>query len=336
MTNIIRIESNIPKDVLRIELFLSNVCNYNCWYCFPGSHEGDVKWPEFNKIVNNLSYLIDYYKSNAGKKQINLHIIGGEPTLWKDFGRFVEYFKKNHSCVISMSSNGSRTIRWWEEFGHYVDHVMISCHHERVDTEHIIGVGDLLYKKDVTVNGMVLMDPTNWDRCTNIVNKLKASKYRWPITAVEVYHDLSKYTQEQKSFLKTAIKRYPELNYWLRSSKLSRSKPTVYFDDRTDLTVERNWLSLNNKNYFAGWECNIGVDTFFIDKHGYIKGACGQHLFDIDYLYNIYDFNFVEKFNPKIIPTICRKIGSCDCQPETNTRKRFLLRTKKIIPISSV
>jgi organic radical activating enzyme len=327
MKEIVSVESNISADILRIELFLSNVCNYSCWYCFPGFHEGDVRWPKFEQVVDNLSYVIDYYKTNLNKKQIHLHIIGGEPTLWKDFGKFVKHFSEEKGCVISMSSNGSRTLRWWDEYGHYVNHVMLSCHHERVDPAHISAVGDILYKKDRTVNGMVLMDPNHWDKCVEIVEELKKSKYLWPITTVEVHHELSKYTIDQKTYLSKAIKRYPEINYWLRSEKISRSNPSVTYSDGTTQNIKRNWLSLNGYNYFKDWECNIGIDTFFIDKNGDIRGGCGQSLYNLDRYYNIYHKNFVENFKPEIIPTICKKQSVCDCQPETNARKR------KIIPI---
>ena len=330
MKEIVEIESKIPTDVIRIELFLSNVCNYSCWYCFPGFHEGDSKWPKFEQVSDNLTHVINYYKTSLNKKIVHLHIIGGEPTLWKDFGKFVKYFNEEHHCVISISSNGSRTIRWWEEYGHYVNHVMLSCHHERVDPKHIAAVGDILYKKDRTVNGMVLMDPNHWDKCVNIIQELKKSKFLWPITATEVHHDRSVYTLEQRQFFNKAIKRYPEINYWLRSEKISRAKPTIIYNDGSSDNVSRNWLSLNKKNYFKGWDCNIGVDTFFIDKNGDIRGGCGQPLYNRDQFYNIYNENFIDSFNPNIVSTLCKKDGVCDCQPETNARK------KKIIPILSV
>jgi len=324
MNNIIRIESNIPKDILRIELFLSNMCNYKCWYCFPGYHEGDTPWPKFERIKDNLSHIIDYYKRNGNKREIHLHIIGGEPTLWKEFGTFVKYFSEEHKCVISMSSNGSRTIRWWNEYGDYVDHTMLSCHHERADPAHIAEVGDILYTKNKTVNGMVLMDPTVWDKCVSIVEALKKSKYEWPITALEVHNDKQKYTQEQKDYLSDSLKRWPNKEYWLSAEKLPRNNPTIIFSDTTEQEVPRNWLSLNNKNIFTGWQCNIGIDTFFIDKNGDIRGGCGQPLYNMDSFYNIYDEDFINKFTPNLIPTICKKTSACDCQPETNARKQFL------------
>ena len=114
---IIKIDSNVSKDRLRIELFLSNVCNYKCWYCFPGSNTGTHPWPDLDLIKENLSHVIEYYKTNLNKKQIYLHIIGGEPTLWKNFGEFVKFFKETHNCLISISTNGSRTLRWWNKYG---------------------------------------------------------------------------------------------------------------------------------------------------------------------------------------------------------------------------
>lgn len=324
MTDIIKIDSNIPDDFLRIELFLSNVCNYNCWYCFPGYHEGDIPWPKFEKIKNNIAHIIEYYKTKINKNKIHLHIIGGEPTLWREFGDFVKYFSEVHDCIISISSNGSRTLRWWNQYGDFIDHAMLSCHHEKVNPAHISNVADIMYTKNKTVNGMVLMDPTNWDKCFDIVEQLKNSQYNWPITVLEVHNNKQSYTQEQKEYLKDSLKRWPDKDYWYSAEKLPRNNPTITFADNTTKEIPRNWLSLNNKNIFTGWECNIGIDTFFIDTAGNLRGGCGQPLYNLDFFYNIYDDNFIEKFTPLLTPTICKKKEVCDCQPETNARKKIL------------
>jgi hypothetical protein len=67
-----------------------------------------------------------------------------------------------------------------------------------------------------------------------------------------------------------------------------------------------------------------------------MRGGCGETLYNLDYHFNIYDDDFLEKFNLKIVPTICKKTGVCDCQPETNSRKRYLESSKNFIPIISV
>jgi organic radical activating enzyme len=320
MNEIIRIDSNVPHDVLRIELFLSNVCNYKCWYCFPGSNEGTHKWPDLEPLTENLSFLLNYYKNNKNKTKFLLHIIGGEPTVWPNIESFIQYFKENFSVLVSISTNGSRTLRWWNDNAHLFDHVMISCHHQYIKSDHVISVADLLYKKNVNLTAMVLMDSREWNKCLGIIEQLKRSKYRWPITVLEVFHETITYTADQKNFISKSLKRMPNLFYWFRSKKIPNVKPTITYNNFKKTNVSNNWLSLNNLNKFKDWKCNIGIDTLYIDKVGNLQGACGENLYDLNYKHNILDKNFVEKFNPTILPTTCHK-EFCYCQPEINTTK---------------
>ena len=329
---LIRIQSSQDKDSLRIELFLSNRCKYKCWYCFPGSNEGTHGWPDLELIKKNLAHLIDHYKKNIGKKDFYLHIIGGEPTIWKDFGEFTKYFKEHYKCLISISTNGSRTLRWWDEYGHYSDIVMLSCHHEKVDVSHIIAVADLLYKKEVSVNAMVLMDPHVWDKCVAIVEQLKSSNSKWAIDVLEIYHHTVKYNAEQKEYLSVSNKRistFFQKFKWKKRKFESQihkkfekfnSRPMLHFKNKTNKQVSQNYLSLNNLNHFKGWQCNVGVDTIQIDKDGRIKGACGNHLYDLNRYFNILDKDFTNNFYPNIIPTTCAR-QNCTCQPEINCNK---------------
>jgi organic radical activating enzyme len=323
MKKVIKIESNVSKDRLRIELYLSNLCNYKCWYCFPDSNTGTHLWPELDLLKKNLSHVIEYYKSNLKKKQIYLHIIGGEPTLWKNFGEFVKFFKEEYNCLISISTNASRTLRWWNEYGHFVDQVMISCHHQYADVSHILEVANILYKKRIDLVAMVLMDPKEWDKCIAILKQLETSKTKWPIAAMEVHHKTLHYTTEQKEFLKNYKSPKSDLWYKLRSVKIVHPRPTIIYEDNTKQQVDQNYLSLHNLNRFYGWQCNLGVDTLYIEKSGVMQGACGQSLYNLDFKYNIFDEDFTEKFSPTIVPVICQKHNTCGCQPETNVRKQI-------------
>jgi MoaA/NifB/PqqE/SkfB family radical SAM enzyme len=322
MSNLIRIDSNQPPDLLRIELFLGDKCNYNCWYCFPGSNEGIQPWPKLDSIIDNLSHLIEYYKKTLNKKEILLHIVGGEPTLWRDFGEFTKHFKDKYNAVISMSSNGSRTLRWWEEYGHYFDHVMLSCHHETIDTKHMVAVADLLYDKNVWCNCIVLMDPNHWDKCLNIIEELKLSKNQYSIATNEILHSTVNYTSEQRNYLSTTNKRLPDARYYYECKKTINEDPTLYFSDGAVITVNNNYLSLNNYSNFKGWDCNLGVDTLYINKDGSVSGACKERLYNLDYKFNIYDKDFKEQFNPVITSTTCYQTN-CHCAPEQRATKVF-------------
>lgn len=325
---IVKIDSNIDKDILRIELFLGNICNYRCWYCFPGSNEGNFKWPELDPLVSNLSHLIEYYIVNLNKKKFLLHIIGGEPTLWPDLRILIQELKEKYKVIVSISTNGSRSLRWWNENSNIFDHVLLSCHHQYINLDHMKTLGDLLYKKNVNLSAIVLMDPSKWATCTSIIDDLKKSKYRWPITALEVFHQTVNYTDEQKKYISKSLKRIPNLFWWWKTKCTPNKKATVFFADGKKLKVPHNWLSLNQLNKFNGWKCGVGVDTLFINPLGDVSGACGEKLYDLDYKYNIFDKEFKTKFNPLIKFTTCTK-NSCDCQPEINASKYIPIEISK-------
>lgn len=313
------VEVNNQKDpnILRIEFMIGNTCNYSCWYCFKGSHEGTHRWhSDFNHTVKNFFHLLDHYK-NHGKTKFELHIIGGEPTLWPELGDFVKTVKENYNCFVSISTNGSRTTRWWEQFADFFDFVILSVHHERANIGHIIKVGDIIYSKNKIVNAIVLMDPNYWDKCLNIIENLKNSKYKWFINTSEVIHKTVKYTDEQLDFLSTPAKRYPDTKWIEKNQHLLLKDIIVKFENGSKKIVKKNWINLNQKNQFKGWLCNIGVDNIFINKEGRITGTCSTKLFDD---FNLYDENFTEIFNPEIKPKIC-DIDFCMCQPEQNLNK---------------
>jgi organic radical activating enzyme len=329
---IIEVKHRWPKNKLRIEIMLGNTCNYKCWYCFPGSNEGTHRWPEYDLFVKNLEYLLNYYIKNLDKQTFELHIIGGEPTMWPEFGRFIEHFKNNFNCIFSMSSNGSRTLRWWEQYGKYMDKVILSCHHESVDIDHFIKVADCLYDQRVIITGLVLMDPNYWDKCMDLVTRLRKSRRRWGIDIQEIYHNTINYTEEQKEILKKHRLRQANPIWFLRNNKHTLLKTSVVTEDGRKINVKNNEIILKKINNFYGWDCNLGIDSLFIDKKGNLTGACGNNLYNLDFQYNIKDKNFIETFSPELRSTTCTK-SSCWCQPESNLTKKL---TQLDSPLSKV
>lgn len=324
---LVKVESSWKDSDLRIEFVLGNLCNWNCWYCFPGANDGNIRFPDFDITVKNLVHLVRYYKQ-YGKKRIFLHIVGGEPTLWPKLGEFSKILSEEN-CFISISTNGSRTLRWWKEFGHYFHKVILSCHHEQMDLEHNIQVADILYESNCLVDASVLMDPRAWDKCVDIVNGLRKSKHRWTILASEVLHETITYTEQQKKYLQGFIKRIPNLWYYFKNNKHPSENPVAVFSNGRRKHLKPNWLALHKLNNFKGWDCNLGIDNITIDKFGEITGSCNENLYRQTHRFNIYDKNFAEQFKPAITTVICSK-DACWCQPEINLRKQ------RIIPIHKV
>ena len=138
-----------PDDekFLSIQYAFTNVCNYECNYCWPESHAGTSRWPDYDLVTKNFDHLINVYKQHFGKEIVRFHILGGEPTLWPKLGDFAKFIKDKHDCRITMASNGSRTLRWWDEYAQYFNDIQISAHHEFCDVEHIKKVMDTIYNK---------------------------------------------------------------------------------------------------------------------------------------------------------------------------------------------
>jgi len=311
------------KNVLRVDYQVSSVCNYTCDYCFPGSNDG--KYPfrkDWELIAKNFTFLFNYYKEHTNKNKFELNLTGGEPTLWPRVEDFCNEIKKENNVVIQMITNGSRTIRWWNDYGHLFDKVILSCHHKEINIDHIIEVADLLYKKNVLINALVMIDPVEWDKCVDIIEKLKTSKHHWPIRIQKL--EKTSYTEEQNKFLKNSTQRSPLLlDEWKHRNKSLNKQPIAIFPDGQQRQLSANEVSMYGWNNFYGWSCNLGKDSLFIHTNGDLSGACSQKLYNLDKFFNLFDDNFTEVFNPEIQPTIC-KSAYCGCVSEFNMTKKKL------------
>lgn len=312
-----QIDTTEPNNKIRIEYMVGNYCNFKCEYCSPHANGGTHSWyNNTDVLVDRFIHLLDFYLSN-GRNDIELNLLGGEPTLWPDIGKFCKALKSRYKKLkITLTTNGSRTLRWWEQNINYFDKVLFSYHQGQTSLQHYIEVLDFVYEKNVAMNCLVMMDPNRWIECIESIDEMKnTSKHSWFICAMEVHPP--NYSNEQKDYLKNHIKRYPPLYKLIKHEwkNVIKGKPKVTFEDGKIKKVDRNWISLNDYNHFEGWYCNIGIENINIQKDGKITGVCGNLVYNENFFYNIYDDNFIQEFNPRLIPTICTK-DSCWCQPE--------------------
>jgi organic radical activating enzyme len=344
----IEITSTQKTDVLEIRWMPHNICNFKCRYCFPGSFEGTDKAPsDVDLVINNFNHLINHYKDN-GKKQVHIKILGGEPTLYKGLETFIRAMKDNHNAYITIVSNGSRNLRWWQDNGDMLDNVVLSYHVAQADIFHHLEVADLLYEKGKKVTSLVLMDPTIWYECVRAIEDMKQySRNKWMIQAKELVEwgvDKVQYTPAQKKYLSNEMKRYPSIGWILKNIKLLLNGSMRLFDSKAIMddgtTVWARPHTYINKDWinFKGWSCDVGLDCVFIDSKGNIKGACGQTIYNLPTAFNILDTNFDKKFKPELTASVCA-IEKCTCQPDTHISKfnlsnRNVGGTRTIIPIT--
>jgi MoaA/NifB/PqqE/SkfB family radical SAM enzyme len=318
---LIRIEASQPK-LLKLYYDLGNVCNYKCTYCFPGSNEGNSGWPDVEKAKKGIVALIKHYYSSGKVDDIELHFLGGEPTLWSDFGELIRYVSNNVKVKICVLTNGSRTIRWWKENAKYFYYIGISVHHESADIDHIIKLGNFLYDSKPLFHTSVLMDNTAWDKCIDILEKLKHTKKKWPVLTKAIhYNGISQYTTEQTKFLQNHLIRWPSISLMFKMFFLKRRNYKAFYSDNTVVKTNTDtYFFLNFLNRYQGWECTLGINYLYITRTGDVTGGCKQKLYGFDGYYNIYDDNFEENFKPLISTVTCEQT-ICSCSGEAALTK---------------
>jgi hypothetical protein len=277
-------------------------------------------------IKTNITHLINYVKENSDKTVFDIHFCGGEPSHWPKLLDFVKYLKDEFNCLISMTSNGSKQMEWWSKAAPYFDRIHLSCHHEFVDLEHFRNLCDYLYEHNVIPSASVMMDPKEWDKCFNISEYLKDSKYRWTIRYVEIIDPTVSYTPEQQSVISKHRARMVHPVYFWWHNKYYTNKVTVTDVNGKKYRIQDNEMLLKKRNNFYGWQCSVGENWLNVSMDGLLGGTCNQTPFNELEKYNLYDADFPNKFKPVIGPVTCQQT-ICNCSPETNMPKR------KVIPI---
>jgi len=323
-------------DYLHVTFAFTNVCNYDCHYCTPLSKSGSYRFPDYDLVIKNMDHMLNIYRTHFNKKVIRMHVVGGEPTLWPKLGDFVKWSHDNYQCRVTMSTNGSRTLRWWDEYAHYFDDIQISVHHEFTDIDHIKKVLDLIYsKQDIMVAAQVLMDPLHWDKCLGILNDLVDYPTPWLVKS-RVVLDLDEknirpeYTEEQLEFLKEKVKKIPPSDYVARmksTGKIQNSEKAnavLVFQDGSQKQYNTFEVWKNQWHKFYGWECNLGVDRVAIGASGIMIGSClARNMFNQDTPFSIYDPDFSKKFNKDLIkPITCKEIFCSGCSSDIRLPKR--------------
>lgn len=326
---IIRIISTQESNVLDIRFWPTDICNYDCSYCFPESKDGIYRYPKnIDTIIKNFRLLFDVYNEKFGKDTFLINLVGGgEPTMWPHFEQFCKEIKEKHNVKLQVTTNASRTLRWWQENSRYLDRAVLSCHHEFVDIDHFIAVADLLYDVGININSLMLMDAKAWDKCVSLVDRMLDSSRPWCVEVKSVVdspgHDINSYNEDQLKYVKNSLKRIPPSDWILpRLDILSVHKSVAIFNDDT-ATACRPETHINNKwNYFYGWKCNVSLENLVISYDGSVKGSCQESLFR-DCNLNIFSESFQEEFDKtsfQLAPISCPRV-SCGCQPDTHITK---------------
>ncbi|MFC5078488.1 Cyclic pyranopterin monophosphate synthase [Vibrio thalassae] len=302
------------NDLFFVNWAITNKCNYQCDYCHSDLRNGNINSPTLEVSKKFIDLIISQKKSLGGG--LSFEFGGGEVTLLRYFGELIQYIKENEG-LVTIVSNGSKKLSWWQDNAEYLSGVSLSYHINDIKNEsHFIEVSKVLEGSATTrfhVN--IMMVPERFDDCLAFANKLK-QKVRCSIALQPLFEGFGHggitkkypYTPQQEQIMK-GFRGRPEL----KTLPPSMAELEVNYADGTTKNLSTFDLIANDQTNFVGWDCYAGIDSLVVTFSGDIyRSWCMQD----GPIGSIYD----ENIELPTKPTKCRtKI--CQCGVDLSAKK---------------
>lgn len=262
---------------------VTDFCNYSCSYCNPGNYEGKHKnIANFDKIVQNLTKITNHYRSQ-GYEAFKFYFSGGEPTVWKHLIPLIEWLKNQlDEPQIGINTNLSRSTKWWTQNHHLFHDVVASFHIEYVDKERYLKNLTYLQDKVNYLCSRMMMEEKHFQEVIDYGTMLKSKLLNYNLEWVPLWDDIRtdvgpwEYSEQwMKDFFEKSSFERQEKVQKPRGTKWRMSSNEIYKSGACR-SLNGNRIVSDRKNYFMGWQCNVG-ESLFINARGQISAAsCGQ------------------------------------------------------------
>jgi MoaA/NifB/PqqE/SkfB family radical SAM enzyme len=253
-----RVENLYPhyKDSVKIEWNLGKRCNYDCSYCPGEIHDNKSAHTDLRMLERTVDEI-------AKLKNPRISFTGGEPTVHPQFKKLLAYTQRKVKW-ISVTTNGTRTIDFYREICRdYIDYLVFSLHFE-YDWERVLGTilstAIPFYRSRVLVHIMML--PGKLAEAKHAIEYLSKHDIKFALRPIrwsekhDVFDDISRYSEEEREFLKTINHNPP---------------PNTLIDGSIECNV--NDLLINKTNQFKGWQCRAGLESLMINWDGDVHRA---------------------------------------------------------------
>jgi MoaA/NifB/PqqE/SkfB family radical SAM enzyme len=275
------------KKYYHINWNLTNKCNFSCEYCHPYNYEGSspsFELQHYKDIVTKIKSVLD------PEEELVISFTGGEPTALPIFEELVEWLYEQ-GVAIGLTTNGSKSIKFWEKTRHMYRWVSFSFHAEKSSVKHCLRVVETLWPYSM-LSVRVMMHPRQqyFDKCVEFFDSIRdtTDPMNVHVEKVPVIDDwltenerMHVYTEQQQEYItqdpiiKRAAKTVTDfMKYPMPLDVAARFRTAdgrIY--DEAPL-VPHN-LYLTNRINFRGWKCMAGIDGLFINERGLIsRAAC--------------------------------------------------------------
>ena len=299
------------KKYISITVSLTTECNYKCWYCYQNNmkRETQIYYKDVLKFVKQVQ---DKYP----EKEILVLLIGGETLYYKDINPLIEELY-NMNIKIDITTNGSKSEKWWKKYGKMIENISVSYHHNEVQENKFIEQCKYIVKNTRRHLSIPLMiEPEYFDeilefgeRLANEIDNLIVLPK--PINNALVFDNFQNFTSEQRQKM-INIKRFRSKNIKFIDSPFDSSDMIITQNNVAKIRT-LNDIILKGETNFEGMKCYGGIEQFFIDYDGSI------------YTSNCLIKKIGNLNNPITLPNkpvICNK-SYCYCRIDVQTTKEI-------------
>lgn len=237
--------------------------------------------------------------------------MGGEPTLWPEFQDFCKKIATTSAMKTSIqfTSNGSRTLRYWEAFDAPIDTLGFSFHPEFAKEQHYFNILRSLHKR-YNVKIFLMLPPGSIDRIRKFFLDIENSDLEVDV-AIKLIKDNSNngliagYTDEYFQFATNRI--------WKSKKSIIDTSQPLFNGEKF---IPQNFVN-TRRDKFKGWSCNVGIDRLSIEPNGDVYGST---CYITNPYGNIYD---IDNLTLPTNPIICTK-EYCGCGSDISISKEQL------------
>lgn len=268
MAQIIEIKQKAPAVFLT--WVINNICTNQCSYCPTNLHTGtnhNYDWKDAQQFAEHL------IKTHS---RMSLAISGGEPTLSPWLKDLVKLFSEA-GHPVGMTTNGARTVRYFEDIAQYMSYIVMSHHPSFEDLELIEKAEACARHTHTTVS--IMMDSRHFDKSLAMYERIKNNH---PMLSVELIriHDWGvgttagrDYSPEQEQILDSVTRVNATQEVHPKNPGISGA--TAYYDNGDQSRLNAQQLINTRQTNFKGWECDIGLNSLYVKYDGIIRlGNC--------------------------------------------------------------
>jgi MoaA/NifB/PqqE/SkfB family radical SAM enzyme len=114
-----------PTSAFSVDWYLGKRCNFSCSYCVDYLHDYKTPHVPLEKLKKVVDKVYLQHEDN-----VLWSLTGGEPTINPDFLKLCEYIEEKGSKLVSVTTNGSRNLKYHKKLLELVDGITVSFHFE--------------------------------------------------------------------------------------------------------------------------------------------------------------------------------------------------------------